>query len=186
MHRRTPLHSEKKRRALRAGALLAPGAPMRSGEARRGAVTEAVRLVLAGKATIAQAARITGASAETVQALVWAEAQRRVFERDSWTCPHCGRRSVVVHDRFSPPGCAAAGVSAVPPGIAALVSLCDEAHRKAHDINDPEMAVRGLRLDRWQDPALVPLILLTGDGTAYPVWLTENGLIVTAPPQRAG
>jgi hypothetical protein len=142
-------------------------------------------MVLGGGATVAQASRICGADPVSVEDLAMAQVKRWVLDRDSWTCWHCGQRATVVHDRFSPSSCTSAGITELPSGLAGVVSLCDDAHRLAHDVIDPVMAARGFRLRRWQNPALEPLILVSGEGTPYPLWLTASCEYSTTDPREA-
>jgi hypothetical protein len=166
----------------------APSAPSpaKADRARspQGSVKAAVRLVLAGQLTVAQAARVTGANPESVEAAAWREAKRLVMERDSYTCLATGGRAADVHHRV-PRGMGGTADPRIAFGLANLVSLTRAAHDLAHKADNPEMAVRGFRLERWQDPALEPLLLFGEHGGAT-AWLTAGGEYATSCPEKAG
>jgi len=140
----------------------------------RGSVKAAVRLVLDGHLTVAQAARVTGAVPESVETAAWKEARRLVLERDSYTCLATGGRAVDVHHRVA----RQMGGTADPRiafSLANLVALSRAAHALAHKSDDPEMAVKGYRLGQHQDPEMVPLWLAGEYGGSW-IWLTASGL----------
>ncbi len=160
-------------------------ARQKRGRSPRGSVAAAARLVLAGEMTVAQAARVTGADPESVEAKAWEAAKRLVMERDSYTCLATGGRAVDVHHRI-PRGMGGTADPRIAFGLANLVSLTRAAHDLAHKTDDPEMAVKGFRLERWQDPALEPVTLFSEPGSGAQVWLTADGGYETAAPRSAG
>ena len=150
----------------------------------KGSVRAAVVLVLDRRCTVAQAARSTGANPESVEAAAWAAVKQLVLERDSYTCLYSGRAAVDVHHRVRR-GMGGTADPVIAFGLANLVSLSRAAHDLAHKADDPEMADKGYRLETWQDPVMVPLVLFSETGPGAHVWLTADGSYVIRP-QAAG
>jgi hypothetical protein len=144
-----------------------------------------VHLVLAGQETVAQAARITGANPESVEAAAWAVAKQLVLERDSYTCLHSGQAAVDVHHRVRR-GMGGTADPVIAFSLVNLVSLSRASHNLAHKADDPEMALKGYRLETWQDPAMEPLMLFSESGWRSPVWLKPEGGYATVRPEMAG
>lgn len=146
-----------------------------------GSVTEAASMVLAGRETVAAAARITGADPVSVETLAWETVKKRVFERDCGSCLACLAAGTDVHHRVR----RVRGTSADPViafGFANATLLCRPCHLKAHGIANPEMAARGYRLESWQSPEAEPLVLFSHtSGTR--IWLTPAGEFATVAPK---
>jgi hypothetical protein len=116
--------------------------------------------------TVAQAARVTGADPESVEAAAWAEAKRLVMERDSCTCLATGELAVDVHHRV-PRGIGGTADPKVAFGLANLVAVTRSAHNAIHRGEGPA----GFLLESWQDPETVPL-LVSGEHGGSLVYLT--------------
>jgi len=145
-------------------------------------VSEAASMVLAGRETVAVAARITGADPVSVEALAWETTQRLVHERDAGCCTACLAAGTDVHHRVR----RVCGFSADPViafGFANTTLLCSPCHRKAHDLANPEMTARGYRLESWQSPEAEPLVLFSDGAPGVTVWLTPVGEYATVPPK---
>lgn len=147
----------------------------------QGSVKAAVRLVLGGEATVARAARLTGAVPDSVEDAAWEAAKQLVRDRDSETCLSCGRAGLDVHHRVRR-GMGGTADPVIAFGRANLVLLCRPCHNLAHRTDDPEMAAKGYRLDTSQDPAAVPLLLCSEQGSGAPAWLTPGGGYAAASP----
>lgn len=157
-------------------------APKARSRSPRGSVRAAVALVLAGHTTVAEAARVTGANPESVEARAWEEAKRLVHDRDSETCLNCGRRGTDVHHRVRR-GMAGTSDPRIFVGMANLALVCRPCHSLAHKADDPEMGVKGYRLETWQSPERVPLWLAGENGGSW-IWLTASGEYADSAPER--
>lgn len=139
-----------------------------------GSVSEAVRLVLSGRETVAAAARITGNDPASVETLAWETTKRLVHERDAGCCTACLAAGTDVHRRVRR-GRGFAADPVIAFGFANTTLLCGPCHRKAHDVANPEMAARGYRLESWQSPEAEPLVLFSDGEAGVTVWLTPVG-----------
>jgi hypothetical protein len=155
--------------------VVAPG-PAKADRPRspNGSVKAAVCLVLAGQSTVAQAARITGANPESVEDAAWATATQLVRDRDSETCLNCGHLGTDVHHRQRR-GMGGTADPVIAFGMVNLALLCAPCHRLAHKADKPEMAVKGYRLETWQDPGAEAVTLFSEIGPGESVWLRPDG-----------
>jgi hypothetical protein len=116
------------------------------------------------------------------------ETRALVLARDNWQCVGCGQSVGGDWSWWSLQHRVARGVGG---GNTAenLVTLCGSAtSRGCHllcEQRNPEMHERGLWLRSDEDPAEVPIVVLTPDG-GYTRWLTPDGLYsAEAPGERA-
>lgn len=178
---KTPLKSTtglKRRKPMGRGTASAPKPKPR---AKRGSMSAAVALVLAGAATVAQAARRCEVDPGRLKARAWTEAKRIVRERDSHACISCGRRAVDVHHRIlRKAGGTANPVVAFSPQ--SLVSLCRECHDACH-AEAPEMHDRGYMLKTGQNPAEVSVYVRSEWGYER-FWLTPAGEYSRTDPRE--
>ena len=187
LSRRTPLASEETRALLRArysdeGGAAAPRLPRP--RLPMEPVTEAVRLVLTGKSTVAQASAITRIDPEAIEMLARAKVERQVRRRDAGSCLACRARGTdVVHRVRRGVGYNADPVLAF--GLANAVLLCAVHCARAEDLADPEMEAKGYRLRLWQKPEEEPVTMFSESHSGITVWLTASGEFSTVPPERA-
>jgi 5-methylcytosine-specific restriction protein A len=170
----------KRRKPMGRGNVSAP--KPKAPAAKRGSMSAAVALVLAGEATAAQAARQFEVDPGRLEGRAWIEAKRIVRERDSRACLSCGRPAVDVHHRIL----RKAGGTANPVvafSAQSLVSLCRECHDACH-AEKPEMRDRGYMLRTGQDPAEVPVCVRSEWGYER-FWLLPDGELSRADPREA-
>jgi hypothetical protein len=147
--------------------------------ARPGAMRAAVTLVLAGQATVAQAARECSVDPGRLDARAWTEVKAVVMERDHWTCQASGNRAVDVHHRIRRgTGGTADPVTAF--GTVNLVALSRAMHDRCH-AEDEEMRDRGFQLRTTQDPATMPVLVADEYGNELRWLLAGGGVSLTDP-----
>jgi hypothetical protein len=134
---------------------------------------------LAGTGKSAARSRDTGPS-QKVRGLVLA--------RDNWQCAGCGKPVGGAFTWWSMQHRKARGVGG-DNSPCNLIVLCGSAtspgcHRLCED-RDREMHERGLWLRSDEDPALVPVMVMSEHGSGATVWLTADGRYATEPPERA-
>lgn len=156
-----------------------PAKPVR---ARRGSMAAAVALVLAGQATVAQAARQYEVDPDGLDKAAWTRAKQIVRERDSWACAECGGLACDVHHRVRR-GSGGTGNPAIEFSPANLICLCRPDHNRAH-AKDEGMRERGLWLTTDQNPADEPVYVRSEWGRER-FWLLSNGKLSRADPRRA-
>jgi hypothetical protein len=153
--------------------------PKAAPRARRGSMSAAVALVLAGQATVAQAARECEVDAGRLYDRAWSEVKLIVRNRDLWSCAWCGELAGDVHHRVRR-GSGGSSDPNVSHSPANLVCLCRRDHDRAH-AKDEDMHDRGLWLTTDQDPAEVPVYVRSEWGYER-YWLTaDGGLSRTSP-----
>jgi 5-methylcytosine-specific restriction endonuclease McrA len=123
---------------------------------------------------------MTGADPASVEALAWETAKELVRDRDSGSCLACLAAGTDVHHRVRR-ACGSSADPLIAFGFANTTLLCGPCHGKAHDIANPEMAVRGYRLESWQSPEAEPLVLFSY-ANGVQIWLTQAGEYATIPP----
>lgn len=156
-------------------------APKPKSRARRGSMSAAVALVLAGEATVAQAARQCEVDAERLEGRAWAEAKRIVRERDSHACMACGAFAEDVHHR-KPRKAGGTSDPVVAYSPLNLACLCRRHHSACHGEHS-EMHDRGFMLRGAEDPASVPVYVAAEFG-AERFWLLPNGEYSRSDPRE--
>jgi hypothetical protein len=148
-----------------------------------GAMKAAVTLVLAGQATVAQAARECSVDPGRLDARAWTEVKAVVMERDNWTCQASGNRAVDVHHRVRR-GIGGTDNPVIAFGTVNLVALSRAAHDRCH-AEDQEMRDRGFQLRTTQDPAAVPVRVAAEYGEELRWLLAGGGVSLNCPLEVA-
>ena len=180
LSRGTPLKATaglKRRKPMGRGTVSAP-----KPRARRGSMSAAVALVLAGEATVAQAARQCEVDADRLAKRAWTVVKGVVMERDNWTCAAGPERAVDVHHR-QPKGMGGSADPVIAFGAVNLIGLCREHHDLCH-AEDPEMGRRGFMLKPEQDPAETPVYVRSEWGCER-FWLLPGGGLSRTGPGKA-
>lgn len=189
MNRSKPLVSKTRLQAktqLKRTRKLAPGTPKpraRAPRAASGTMKGAVVLVLAGQATVAQAARELDVDPGRLEERCAREFRRICMERDNWTCQECGAVATEVQHRVAR-GAGGTSDPVVAFSPANGVGLCGDSHRLAES-RDQEMHDRGFWLRQDEDPAGVPVRARTEYGHEVR-WLRPDGTVsLTGPAEVA-
>jgi hypothetical protein len=152
------------------------------------AIAAAVSAVLAGTATVAQAAREAGAGAGAVELLAWDRAKRLTWDRDGGFCVACGRPADDVHHRQRR-GMGGTDDPVIAFGLANLICVCrpchDLCHRLKHTGRGREMRAAGYWLETWEDPALTSVLIASIHGSGMKVWLAADGEHLFEAPEGA-
>jgi hypothetical protein len=111
-----------------------------------------------------------------------------VMERDNYRCVSCGAVVGVALTWWSLQHRKARGQGG-DNSPQNLIVLCGSAtspgcHRRAED-RDRESNACGYWLQSWEDPALVPVMLFSEQGSGISAWLTEDGGYSFEPPAGA-
>lgn len=150
--------------------------------ARPGAMTAAAALVLAGGATVAEAARQHQVDPERLEDRAGQLFRQAVMERDQWTCQHCGAMATEVQHVIAR-GAGGTSDPVVAFGTANGVALCRDSHLLAES-RDPEMYRLGFWRRQGEIPGMAPIYQLTEYGRLR-LWLTADGGTTQADPRRA-
>lgn len=117
--------------------------------------------------------------------------RRAVYERDGYLCVCCGRsiigqiHSVGQRKRWSQGG------GHDMPNLLTFIGLGTNPsdprdHRARIDSRcDPDDEAKGYWVRSYDDPALVPVIVMSGTGASLTLWPTADGRWSTEPPARA-
>lgn len=117
-----------------------------------------------------------------------AKTRRAVYDRDGWLCVCCGRsiigqlHSVGLRKRRSQGG----GLDM--PNLLTFLGLGTnpsdpQDHRARIDSGyDPADEAKGYRVHGYDDPALIPVIVVSGAGSWTTLWPTADGRWSAEPP----
>lgn len=124
-----------------------------------------------------KARRDTGPSAKT-RALVLA--------RDGYKCVCCGRSVIgqeysLQHRRRRSQG----GDNSPSNLVTVLGSGSRGCHWRIDSRRDPADEAKGYTVRSWDDPALVPVMIMSGHGSGVLAWLTPDGTYAFEAPGRA-
>lgn len=111
--------------------------------------------------------------------------RKAVLERDGYCCVCCGRS--IIGERYSLGHRvrASQGGKAEPPNLVTLLGWGGELHHGRIDLyKDPDDRVKGYRLPSGTDPAMEPVLVVSGDADAFLAWLTSDGRYAFEPPQE--
>lgn len=147
----------------------------------QGSVREAVRLILAGEVTVAEAARDAGCGPGYLHRRAWKDARRAVDGRDLGFCANCPAAAVDVHHRIRR-GIGGTDDPRILYALANLIALCRACHELAHS-RDAEMHVRGMWLETWEQPEAEPAAYLLPAGRRF-LFLTPDGKKTGKSPEE--
>lgn len=155
--------------------------PARAG---RGSMRAAVAVVLAGQATVAEAAREHDVDPVRLDDAAWDAVKLVVLERDSYTCQVTGELAVDVHHIIRR-GIGGTADPVIAYGTANLVSVSRAEHDRCH-AKDPELYERGFWRWSTEKPGAVPIKVPGPFGSTQSLWLLPNGKVsVTSPAEAA-
>ena len=106
--------------------------------------------------------------------------------RDGYACVCCGvsvigRRYSLGHRRR-----ASQGGKPVPANLITLLGWGgEECHGRIDLYRDPDDAAKGYRVESWQDPALIPVMVFSPGGSGMTLFPTADGRWSPEPPEGA-
>ena len=123
------------------------------------------------------AARDTGPSPK-VRALV--------LERDGYACVCCGQSVIGQEYSLQHRQRRSQGGGNTPPNLVTVLGSGSRGHHWRIDSRrDPADEAKGYTVRSWDDPALVPVTVMSADMTGAVVWLTDDGRYSAVPPEGA-
>jgi hypothetical protein len=107
-----------------------------------------------------------------------------VLERDGYACVCCGRSVIgqvysLQHRQRRSQG----GTNALSNLLTVLGDGTRGCHARIDSRIDPHDEAKGYTVRSHQDPALVPVMVFSEDGSVVTVWPTADGRWVTEPPE---
>lgn len=112
--------------------------------------------------------------------------RKLVLERDDYRCVCCGLSVIGQQYSLQHRLRRSQGGDSTPVNLVTVLGTGTTGHHARIDSRrDPHDEARGYTVRSWDDPALVPVMIMSAAGAGALVWLTPEGTYSTEPPAVA-
>lgn len=113
-----------------------------------------------------------------------AATRRLVLERDDWSCVCCGKSVTGQPYSLQHRKRRSQGGSNDPSNLVTVLGTgATGCHFRIDSRIDPADEAKGYTCRSWQNPAAVPVMVLSEHGSGMTVWLSADGQYLTEPPE---